>query len=240
MTPLPDSEIKRVLVVMAHPDDCDFGAGGTIAQWTSQGIEVSYCIITNGDQGGEESGIPVEDMAKVRQQEQRDAGKALGVTQITYLNYRDGWLMPSIELRKEIVKAIRIAKPDRMVVQSPERNWERIYSSHPDHLAAGETAIQAVYPDSRNPFAFPELKAAGLEPWRVREVWITGSPTPNHFVDITETFSKKMAALHAHVSQTAHNKELENMVRSWGERNAEANGLAQGRVAEIFKVISTD
>jgi len=225
---------------MAHPDDCDFGAGGTIAQWTSQGIEVSYCIITNGDQGGEESGIPVEEMAKVRQQEQRDAGKALGVTEITYLNYRDGWLMPSIELRKEIVKAIRIAKPDRMVVQSPERNWERIYSSHPDHLAAGETAIQAVYPDARNPFAFPELKAAGLEPWRVREVWITGSPTPNHFVDITETFSKKMAALHAHVSQTAHNKELENMVRSWGERNAEANGLAQGRVAEIFKVISTD
>jgi LmbE family N-acetylglucosaminyl deacetylase len=225
---------------MAHPDDCDFGAGGTIAQWTSQGIEVSYCIITNGDQGGEESGIPVEEMAKVRQQEQRDAGRALGVTEITYLNYRDGWLMPSIELRKEIVKAIRIAKPDRMVVQSPERNWERIYSSHPDHLAAGETAIQAVYPDARNPFAFPELKAAGLEPWRVREVWITGSPTPNHFVDISETFSKKMAALHAHVSQTAHNKELENMVRSWGERNAEANGLAQGRVAEIFKVISTD
>jgi LmbE family N-acetylglucosaminyl deacetylase len=225
---------------MAHPDDCDFGAGGTIAQWTSQGIEVSYCIITNGDQGGEESGIPVEEMAKVRQQEQRDAGRALGVTEITYLNYRDGWLMPSIELRKEIVKAIRIAKPDRMVVQSPERNWERIYSSHPDHLAAGETAIQAVYPDARNPFAFPELKAARLEPWRVREVWITGSPTPNHFVDISETFSKKMAALHAHVSQTAHNKELENMVRSWGERNAEANGLAQGRVAEIFKVISTD
>ena len=240
MTPLSDSEIKRVLVVMAHPDDCDFGAGGTIAHWTSLGIEVSYCIITNGDQGGEESGIPVEEMAKVRQQEQRDAGKAVGVSQITYLNYRDGWLMPSIELRKEIVKAIRIAKPDRMVVQSPERNWERIYSSHPDHLAAGETAIQAVYPDARNPFAFPDLKAAGLEPWRVREVWITGSPTPNHFVDITETFPKKMAALRAHVSQTAHNKELENMVRSWGEKNAQANGLSEGKVAEIFKVISTD
>lgn len=240
MTPLADEEIKRVLVVMAHPDDCDFGAGGTIAQWTARGIEVSYCIITNGDQGGEESGIPLEEMAKVRQKEQRDAGAALGVSEITYLNYRDGWLMPSIELRKEIVRAIRIAKPDRMVVQSPERNWERIYSSHPDHLAAGETAIQAVYPDARNPFAFTDLKEAGLEPWRVREVWITGSPTPNHFVDITETFAKKMDALHAHVSQTAHNKELENMVRSWGEKNAEAQGLAQGRIAEIFKVISTD
>ncbi len=240
MTPLADEEIKRVLVVMAHPDDCDFGAGGTIAQWTARGIEVSYCIITNGDQGGEESGIPLEEMAKVRQKEQRDAGAALGVSEITYLNYRDGWLMPSIELRKEIVKAIRIAKPDRMVVQSPERNWERIYASHPDHLAAGETAIQAVYPDARNPFAFTDLKEAGLEPWRVREVWITGSPTPNHFVAITDTFSKKMDALHAHVSQTAHNSELENMVRSWGEKNAEAQGLAQGRIAEIFKVISTD
>jgi LmbE family N-acetylglucosaminyl deacetylase len=240
VTPLNDDEIKRVLVVMAHPDDCDFGAGGTIAQWSAKGIQVSYCIITNGDQGGEESGIPLEEMAQVRQKEQRDAGAALGVSDITYLNYRDGWLMPSIELRKEIVKAIRIAKPDRMVVQSPERNWERIFASHPDHLAAGETAIQAVYPDARNPYAFTDLKEAGFEPWRVREVWMTGSPTPNHFVDITDTFSKKMAALHAHVSQTAHNKELEKMVREWGERNAQAQGLAAGRVAEVFKVIGTD
>jgi LmbE family N-acetylglucosaminyl deacetylase len=240
VTPLNDDEIKRVLVVMAHPDDCDFGAGGTIAQWSAKGIRVSYCIITNGDQGGEESGIPLEQMAQVRQKEQRDAGAALGVSDITYLNYRDGWLMPSIELRKEIVKAIRIAKPDRMLVQSPERNWERIFASHPDHLAAGETAIQAVYPDARNPYAFTDLKEAGFEPWRVREVWMTGSPTPNHFVDITDTFSKKMAALHSHVSQTAHNKELERMVREWGERNAQAQGLAEGRVAEVFKVINTD
>ena len=240
MTPLPDSEIKRVLIVMAHPDDCDFGAGGTIAQWTSQGIEVSYCIITNGDQGGEESGIPLEQMAAVRQQEQRDAGKALGVSSITYLNYRDGWLAPSMELRKEIVKAIRIAKPDRMVVQSPERNYERVFASHPDHLAAGETAVQAVYPDARNPFAFTDLKEAGFEPWRVREVWMTGSPNPNHFVDITDTFDKKIAALHAHVSQTAHNKELENMVREWGKRNAQANGLPEGKIAEIFQVMNTD
>ena len=225
---------------MAHPDDCDFGAGGTIAQWSAKGIHVSYCIITNGDQGGEESGIPLEEMAQVRQKEQRDAGAVLGVSDITYLNYRDGWLMPSIELRKEIVKAIRIAKPDRMLVQSPERNWERIFASHPDHLAAGETAIQAVYPDARNPYAFTDLKDAGFEPWRVREVWMTGSPTPNHFVDITKSFDKKMAALHAHVSQTAHNKELENMVRSWGKRNAEANGLPVGSIAEIFKVINTD
>ena len=240
MTPLPDSEIQRILVVMAHPDDCDFGAGGTIAQWTSQGIHVSYCIITNGDQGGEESGIPLEEMPQVRQKEQRDAGRALGVSEIQFLNYRDGWLFPTIELRKDIVREIRRAKPDRMVIQSPERNWDRIGASHPDHLAAGETAIQAVYPDARNPFAFTDLRAEGFEPWRVREVWVTGSPNPNHFVDITETFDKKMAALHSHVSQTAHNKELENMVREWGQRNAQANGLPEGRIAEIFQVMNTD
>ena len=197
MTPLPDEEIKRILVVMAHPDDCDFGAGGTIAQWTSRGIEVSYCIITNGDQGGEASDFPLEEMAQVRQREQRAAGKELGVDNVTFLNYRDGSLFPSLELRKEIVREIRRAKPDRMVVQSPERNWERIFASHPDHLAAGETAIQAVYPDARNPYAFTDLKDAGFEPWRVRELWITGSPQPNHYVDITDTFPKKMAALHA-------------------------------------------
>jgi LmbE family N-acetylglucosaminyl deacetylase len=240
VTPLADDEIKRILVVMAHPDDCDFGAGGTIAQWTAKGISVSYCIITNGDQGGEESDVPLEEMAKVRQREQRDAGAALGVSDITFLNHRDGWLVPTIELRKEIVREIRKSKPDRMVIQSPERNYERIFASHPDHLAAGETAIQAVYPDARNPYAFTDLKEAGFQPWRVKEVWITSSPTPNHFVDITETFPKKIAALKAHVSQTAHNAELEEMVRSWGERNATAQGLPEGRVAEVFKVIDTN
>jgi len=225
---------------MAHPDDCDFGAGGTIAQWTSNGIEVSYCIITNGDQGGEASQFLLEEMAQVRQREQREAGKVLGVSNVTYLNYRDGSLVPTLELRKDIVREIRRARPDRMVVQSPERNWERIFASHPDHLASGEAAIQAVYPDARNPYAFTDLKDAGFEPYRVRELWITGSPQPNHFVDITDTFAKKISALNAHVSQTAHNPELEAMVRSWGEKNAEANSLAPGRLAEIFKVVSTD
>lgn len=240
VTPLADEEIKRVLVVMAHPDDCDFGAGGTIAQWTARGIEVSYCIITNGDQGGEESGIPLEEMPAVRQREQREAGAILGVTDIRFLNYRDGSLFPTLELRKDIVREIRRSRPDRMLIQSPQRNYERIFASHPDHLAAGETAMQAVYPDSRNPFAFTDLKADGFEPWRVREVWMTGTTTPNHYVDITSTIDKKIAALHAHASQTAHNKELEEMIRMWGERNAQSQGLESGRLAEIFQVVNTD
>ena len=240
MQPIPDNEIKRVLAVTAHPDDVDFGASGTIASWVKAGIHVSYCICTNGDQGGEESGIPVEEMPAVRQKEQRAAGAAIGVTDITFLNYRDGSLEPTLGLRKDIVRAIRIAQPDRMVIQSPERNWERIGASHPDHLAAGEAAIQAVYPDARNPFAFPEMLEAGIKPWRVKEVWVTSHATPDHFVDITDFFHLKMAALHAHASQTAHNAELENMVRGWGERNATAAGFAEGRIAEGFKIVNTN
>ena len=240
MQPIADSEVRRVLVVSAHPDDSDFGASGTIASWIKQGIHVSYCIATNGDQGGEESGIPVEEMPAVRQKEQRAAGAAIGVTDITFLNYRDGSLEPTLGLRKDIVRAIRIAQPDRMIIQSPERNWERIGASHPDHLAAGEAAIQAVYPDARNPFAFPDLLDAGIKPWRVKEVWVTGHATPDHFVDITDYFHLKMAALHSHASQTAHNSELEDMVRSWGERNAAAGGFAEGRIAEAFKIVNTN
>ena len=240
MEPIADSEISRVLAVTAHPDDIEFGAAGTIAQWTAKGIEVSYCIATNGDQGGEDPDIPRDQMPIIRQKEQRDAGKVLGVTDIEFLNYRDGWLEPTIELRKKIVRAIRRVKPDRMIIQSPERNWDRLGASHPDHMAAGEAAIQAVYPDARNRFAFMDLLDEGLEPWRVKEVWVTSMVTPNHYVDITDTFANKMAALHAHVSQTAHNADLEKMVREWGERNANAAGLPEGRIAEAFRIVNTN
>ena len=189
---------------------------------------------------GEESGIPVEEMPEVRQREQRAAGAAIGVTDITFLNYRDGSLEPTLGLRKDLVRAIRIAQPDRLLCQSPERNWDRIGASHPDHLAAGEGAIQAVYPDARNPFAFLDLAAEGHLPWRVKEVWMMGHATPDHFVDITETFELKMKALHSHVSQTAHNPELENMVRAWGQRNATLGGFAEGRIAEAFKIVNTN
>jgi LmbE family N-acetylglucosaminyl deacetylase len=241
MEPIADSEIKKVLVINAHPDDSDFGASGTIAQWVKKGIEVSYVFCTNGDQGGEESGIAKEDMPAVRQREQRAAGAAIGVTDITFLNYVDGHLEATIKHRKDIVRQIRISQPDRMVCQSPERNWDRIGASHPDHLAAGEAAIQAVYPDARNPFAFTDLlNDEGLKPWRVKEVWVMGFATPDHFVDITDTFDLKMKALHSHASQTAHNTELENMVREWGQRNAGVAGFAEGRIAEAFKIINTN
>ena len=128
-----------------------------------------------------------------------------------------------------------------MICQSPERNWDRIGASHPDHLAAGEATIQAVYPDARNPFAFTDLlEVENLQPWKVKEVWMQGHSEPDHFVDITDTFHFKLAALKEHASQTSHMENLEEMLREWGQRNAGLGKLPEGRIAEAFKIVNTN
>jgi LmbE family N-acetylglucosaminyl deacetylase len=239
--PLPDSEITRALCVAAHPDDLDYGASGTVAGWTDAGVKVTYLLCTRGDQGGFDD-TPREQMPALREREQREAAAQVGVHDVRFLDgFRDGWLEPSHELQKEIVRVIRQVRPERVLMPSPDRNWDRIGASHPDHLAAGEAAIRAVYPAARNPFAFPELLAEeGLEPWTVREVWIMAHPAVDHFVEITDTFDRKLAALHAHRSQTEHmGEKLPEMIRGWGTMVAERAGLPEGRLAEAFKVIAT-
>ena len=232
--------IERVLAVMAHPDDIDFGAGGTIAALTAAGVEVSYCIITSGDAGGVDRDVPRSEIPAMRQAEQRAAGAAVGVEDITFLGYRDGELSVSHELRRDISRVIRQVRPDRMFIQSPDRNWERIQASHPDHLAAGAAAIQAVYPDARNPFAHPGLLLdEGLDEWSVPEVWVLASPTPNYWFDITETFAAKLLALQAHESQTGHMDDLEGRIRGWMTMQAQQGGLPEGRLAEAFMIVST-
>jgi len=174
-----EQAVTRVLVITAHPDDVDFGAAGTIAQWTDAGLEVSYCIVTNGDAGGSDPSVSRADMSVLRQAEQTAAAKQVGVTDLTFLGYPDGRVEPGIGLRRDLARQIRRQRPDRVLCQSPERNYARTGASHPDHRAVGSAALDAVYPDSRNPFAFPELLAdEGLEPWTVREVWVAGSPAP--------------------------------------------------------------
>src|SRR5712692_8025726 len=205
---VPDhAEVSKILVIAAHPDDVDFGLAGTVATWTDAGIEVVYCIVTNGDAGGRDLGYP------------------------------DGRLEPSLGLRRDISRVIRQVRPDRVACQSPERNYARIPASHPDHRAAGSAALDAVYPDARNPFAFPELADEGLEPWIVPEVWISSSPQVTHFVDVTDTFDRKIAALRAHESQTSHMDNLADMLRGWLSRSAAMGGLPEGRLAEGFQVL---
>ena len=238
--PMPDSEVTRILVITAHPDDVDFGAAGTVAQWTGQGIEVTYGIVTNGDAGGFDPAVAREEIPRIRQTEQRAAGTAIGVSDIHFLGYRDGELAVTHELRRDISRLIRQVRPQRMLIQSPDRNWNRIPASHPDHLAAGEAAICSVYPDARNPFAHPSLLLdEGLEAWTVPEVWLMATPTPDHYVDVTDTFEAKMRAIGAHASQLPAPEEIESRVRQWLEMAAEQGGLPSGRLAEAFQVVAT-
>jgi LmbE family N-acetylglucosaminyl deacetylase len=233
-------QVARALVVVAHPDDVDFGAGGTVASWTESGIAVTYCICTDGDAGGFDPAVPRDQIGGIRQAEQRAAAKEVGVEDVVFLGYPDGQLTPSFDLRRDISRVVRQVRPQRLMMQSPEINWERIGASHPDHRAAGEAALCAVYPDARNPFTHLELAAEGLEAWSVPETWVMVAGTgASHWVDVTDTFDRKVAALRAHASQTAHMDDLEGLLRGWLGRNAVAGGLAEGRLAESFKVVNT-
>ncbi len=231
--------VERILVVTAHPDDVDFGAAGSVAVWTNAGIEVAYCIVTDGDAGGSDRSVPRPQMAATRRQEQTAAALVVGVRDVTFLGFADGRLSADLELRKAISRVIRRFRPDRVVAQSPERNWARIYASHPDHLAAGEAAICAVYPDARNPFAFPELLEEGLEPHTVPELWIMATERADRVVDTTEFFDLKLAALRSHRSQVGGGEHLEELLTNWMSGTALAAGLADGRLAEAFHVVAS-
>jgi LmbE family N-acetylglucosaminyl deacetylase len=232
-------DVDRVLVVAAHPDDIDFGASGTVAGFTAAGIEVSYCICTSGDAGGYDD-TPRDRMGPLREAEQRAAAAVLGVKDVVFLGYPDGRLTPSIELRRDISREIRRVRPQRVLAPSPEIWWRRVGASHPDHRAAGEAALAAVYPDARNPFAHPELLAAGLDAWTVPEMWLMAAPDErhDHVVDVTATIDLKVAALREHTSQTAHMTDLDERIRALSGSMAARFGLPAGRFAEVFQVVT--
>lgn len=234
---LEDTDIQQVLAITAHPDDVDFGAAGTIATWTGSGIKVAYCVITDGDAGGFDAAVPRSHIGPIRRDEQRAAAAEVGVSEVHFLGYPDGRLTVSFDLRRDISRVIREVRPQRVVCQSPERNMVRIYASHPDHLAAGEAAMCAVYPDARNPFAYPDL--ADLEAWAVPEVWVMGSERANHYVDITATFDRKKAALRAHASQMEGVDDLDALLEDWNGANAKLAGMPDGHFAEGFWVMDT-
>lgn len=228
--------------MLAHPDDIDFGAAGTVASWVDDGLEVGYLLVTRGDAGGFDDATPRQRMPAIREAEQRAAAAAVGVTQVEFLDgYTDGTVTASLDLRRDITAAIRRFRPDRVLTSSPLRRWDRLPGpGHPDHLAVGEATTCAVYPDARNPYAFPELlRDHKLAAWTVREVWYAGGPDPDHLVDVTATFPRKLAALRSHHSQVAHLDDLEGMLRGRLGDTARSGGLDDGRLAEAFTVVRT-
>lgn len=233
------AEIERALVVTAHPDDIDFGAAATIATLTDAGVHVTYCLVTDGDAGGSDHSITRHDMAMLRRREQTEAARHVGVTDLVFLGHGDGRVLPTLQLRADISAVIRRVRPRVVITQTPERNLERIYASHPDHLATGEATLCAVYPDARDPFAFPELFAEHLEPWAVDEVWIMAGLNGPHVVDVTAAVDRKIEALMCHVSQHPDPERTAVMVREWMTDAAKQAGLPDGAGAETFRVVDT-
>jgi LmbE family N-acetylglucosaminyl deacetylase len=236
---LQPSEIERALVITAHPDDVDFGAAGTVAWLTDRGVDVTYCLVTDGDAGGFDQTIPRTEMASMRREEQTRAAKEVGVQSLIFLGHADGRVVYDLTLRRDLSRVIRQVRPTVVITQSPERNLDRIYASHPDHLAAGEAAIAAVYPDSRNPFAYPELIDEGLEAWTVPEVWVMGGANANAHVDVTDQIDRKIRALLCHETQHQDPSGVEQRVRGWMGFTAQHFGLPEGRCAEAFRVVDT-
>lgn len=206
--------LERALVIFSHPDDAEFSAAPAIAALTRRGVEVHYVVTTDGGKGTEDPAVTPDMLAATRIAEQRAAADALGVGEIVHLGYPDGYLTPSLELRRDIVRQIRRFRPELVIAQ----NWQRRddgnpYIAHPDHLATGEATLAAVYPAARDRLNFPELLDEGLEPWKVRQVLVTGVERPNLWLDVSETFDQGLQALRCHVSQFDDWADVEARVR---------------------------
>jgi LmbE family N-acetylglucosaminyl deacetylase len=237
MPALPDDDIDRALVVAAHPDDVDFGAAATVAAWTKAGVAVTYCVITDGQAGGFDPGLDRAEMPRIRREEQTRAAREVGVEDLRFLGYVDGELVVTRELVRDLTRVIRQVRPQRVLIQSPERNWERLAPSHPDHLTGGEAATRALFPACGNPFAFEELlREEALEPWSPREVWIMEHPTSNHVVEVTDHFEAKMAALMAHESQHPDPGRIRQVMHDKLTATAVEYSLGEGRLGEKFAV----
>jgi LmbE family N-acetylglucosaminyl deacetylase len=235
--PRPDEHVERALVVTAHPDDVDFGAAATVAAWTAAGVAVTYCVITDGQAGGFDPGLDRAEMPRIRRAEQRAAAAKVGVDDVRFLGYVDGELTVTRDLVRDLARVIRQVRPQRVLIQSPERNWRRLAPSHPDHLAGGEAATQAVYPAAGNPFAYVELlDDDGLEAWSPAELWLMEHPTANHALDVTEHFDAKIAALMCHESQHPDPARIVELMRAKLTATAVEHGLPPGRLAEKFAV----
>jgi LmbE family N-acetylglucosaminyl deacetylase len=221
---------------VAHPDDAEFGAAGTVALWVDRGVEVDYVICTDGAAGAADPDIDTSRLPAIRQEEQRQAADILGVKDVVFLGHPDGGLRASDELRRELVRLIRRYRPDRVICQNAVRNYASLYGNHPDHLAAGRAAIEAIYPYARNPLAFRELLAEGLEPHSVREVLVSGTDSPDYFVDVATTLERKFEALACHRSQHPAGQDPRPRVLTRMAQAGEAQGIAY---AESFRRLSS-
>jgi len=228
--------IQRVMVVTAHPDDSEFGAGGTVAKLVQEGKQVVYCVVTNGNKGSGDRSMTPERLARIREEEQRNAARVLGVETVEFLGFPDCEVENTRESRLAVTAVIRRHRPDRLIIQNPHRT-KNLGASHRDHRTVAGIALDCVYPLARDHMAFPELLAQGLEPHKVREIYLMWWENPELVVDISATIDLKIKALACHASQFKDFAAVEQRVRERGAQLGKPKGYAY---AETFDTIILD
>ncbi len=227
----------RVMAIHAHPDDQEFTVAGTLAKWARAGSEIITVCITRGDAGSNErmgAAMTKDKLARLREEEQRRACRVLGIQQVIFLNYPDGILQPTLDLRRDLTRLIRQYKPDAVVCGDPTvRFYGNSYLNHPDHRAAADAALDAVFPSAGTRFIFPELLAEGLEPHEVKQVFIHGGEKSETLIDIATTIETKIAALREHKSQIG-DWDPGEMLRAWAREGSAERGL---EYTESFRVM---
>ena len=233
-----DGKFTRGMVVVAHADDAEFGCSGTVAKLCGEGWELVYVMCTDGSKGSSDRELTGPELVKMRRQEQIDAGKVLGLKDVVFLDHEDSMLQPTLDLRRDIAREIRRYKPDVVICTYPMRTLDGGWGvGHPDHLAAGEAALSAVFPAARDHLTFPELLEAGLEPHKVAEVWMMGHPEPDLWVDVTDFMDTSVKALMQHASQMDGRTQeyMGERMQEWRRQRAVGKGM---QYAEAFKRIN--
>lgn len=236
MTPKTEPEgwegTKTILVILAHPDDPEFFCGATLARWASTGHQIYYCLLTRGDKGVRDNTMDPNDLAKLREEEQKKAANVIGAKDVEFLGYQDGYLVPDLQARKEVARVIRKIKPDVIVSCDPTYMFGENNINHPDHRAAGQIVIDAVFPGAGNPLYFPELLDEGLQPHGVAEVWLSVTGQPNITVEVTEFWTRKIQALHCHETQISDMGQLDERLRN---RHTADSTIENPRYEEKFR-----
>lgn len=228
---------KRVLGIFAHPDDPEFFSGATFARWAAEGAEITFVLATSGDKGSADPEMTHERLIEIREDEERNAARVLGVKEVVFLRYPDGELEPNLQLRRDITRLIRMKKPDIVVTCDPTMWYSDGYVNHPDHRAIGEATLAAVYPTARDRLNFIELERdEGLDVHKTPQLYITGSPNPNKKVDVTDYIETQINSLREHKSQISDMEGLAKRLHEW-KRDPESPDDAPRHI-ESFRVIS--
>ncbi len=229
--------LQKILVILAHPDDPEFFCGGTLARWARAGHEITYVLLTCGDKGFNPATHPEmtpEKLCGLRYEEQQNAAKVIGAKAVHFLDRADGYLIPDLELRRDVVRLIRKHKPDILVTCDPQTLFAPYGINHPDHRACGQVVIDAVFPAAGNIAYFAELIEEGYQPHMPKEVWCSLTTQPNATIDVTDMLDIKLKAILEHKTQV---QDADKLVERFKSRRAEDSTEENPRYEEKFRVV---